>query len=194
MATAKLKILSIDRYSQTFGNTDYAMYVASTQNDKQIVVGISHNMLQSSGIGSALYDALVGSTIIVKDDIDLSTGLLRKDALQRVSDVEQKLPRNTLLLVNSSNSELLKTDALRMECVDYSVRVDSIVKVEKERARTIERNRRRMEQLREQEQKLADDAAKRSTQESLEKENLELDEEFTKEIKASLENNEEIPF
>lgn len=194
MAMSKLKILSIDRYAQQFGTQEYAMYKMETPNSLQIVVGISHNMLNQSGIGSALYDSLVGSTLIVKDDVDLRTGEIRKDALKRVSDVETRQPKSSVLLVNSSNAELLKSDGLRSECVDYSVRVDANVKVEKDRQRLLERTRRRLEQEAQLQQPSAPVAvATTETESLLSEEDAQESAEFASQL-ASLEKNEELPF
>lgn len=194
MAMSKLKILSIDRYAQVFGSQEYAMYRMETPNNLQIVVGISHNMLNQSGIGSALYDSLVGSTLIVKDDVDLRTGEIRKDALKRVSDVETRQPKSSVLLVNSSNAELLKSDGLRSECVDYSVRVDANVKVEKDRQRLLERTRRRLEQEAQLQQPSAPAIVVPTETESLlSEEDAQESAEFASQL-ASLEKNDEIPF
>lgn len=198
MALSKLKILSIDRVVQSFGVTDYAMYKCETPSQKHIIVGLSHNMLTSCGIGTALYDDLVGCLLIVKDDVEISTGVLRKDAEKRVSDVENKLPKNSVLLVNSSNAELVKSDVLRNEILSYSVKVDSLVKVEKDNARRLERARRNLQNV---EQAIA---TAQQTAPAVEvapaEDNLfsEADkaqsEEYSKQIEASLEQNDEAPF
>jgi hypothetical protein len=146
---AKLKVVKIDRHTQTFGNgqQEYAVYQCETSNKEIIPVGVSHNMLTSNGIGSALYDAVVGSTLVIKDDVDIRSGEMRSDAFDRIQAVVEKRPKRTILLINNSNAEIIKQDTLRDECVDYSIRVDSIVKVEKERARKLERSRQRALQL-----------------------------------------------
>jgi hypothetical protein len=146
---AKLKVVKIDRHTQTFGNgqQEYAVYQCETSNKEIIPVGVSHNMLTSNGIGSALYDAVVGSTLIIKDDVDIRSGEMRSDAFDRIQAVVEKRPKRTILLINNSNAEIIKQDTLRDECVDYSIRVDSIVKVEKDRARKLERSRQRALQL-----------------------------------------------
>jgi len=197
MAMSKLKILSIDRYAQQFGSQEYAMYRCETPSAKSIVVGLSHNMLTQSGVGSALYDALVGSLLIVKDDIELSTGVLRKDADKRIADVENKLPGNSVLLVNMSNAELVKSDVLRNECLNYSVKVDSLVKVEKDNARRLERARRNMQNI---EQAITTAQQSAPAEVAPAEDNLfsEADkaqsEEYSKQIEASLEQNDEAPF
>jgi hypothetical protein len=188
---AKLKVVKIDRHSQTFGNgqQEYAVYQCETSNKEIIPVGVSHNMLTANGIGSALYDAVVGSTLVIKDDVDIRTGEMRSDAFDRIQAVVEKRPKRTILLINNSNAEVIKTEALRDECVDYSIRVDSIVKVEKDRARKLERSRQRAAQL---EQELLNSAPTPSSS----------DEDITTEetpagsdIVAELEKNDaELPF
>ncbi len=149
MANAKLKVVKIDRHTQTFGNgqQEYATYKCETENKEIIPVGISHNMLTTSSIPHSLAGSVVGSTLIVHDDVDLSTGLIRDEASNRVQAVVEKRPNRTVLLVNSSNAELLQTDFLRDEAKEYYQRVDAMLKVEKDKERRHERAKRRAAQL-----------------------------------------------
>lgn len=187
---AKLKVVKIDRHTQTFGNgqQEYAVYQCETSNKEIIPVGVSHNMLTSNGIGSALYDAVVGSTLVIKDDVDIRSGEMRSDAFDRIQAVVEKRPKRTILLINNSNAEIIKQDTLRDECVDYSIRVDSIVKVEKERARKLERSRQRALQL-EQELLNATPSASGSDEDDI------TETTSTEEVTAELPtNDEEAPF
>lgn len=195
MASTKLKVVKIDRHTQTFGQgvQEYAVYNCETPNKEIIPVGVSHNMLSTAGVGSALFGSVVGSTLIIKDDVDRATGLLREEGTERVQAVVEKRPKRTILLVNALNSELIQSEALRDECVDYSIRVDSIVKVEKERQRKLDRARRRAQAL---EEDLATSATPDTSAQEAEPTGM-FDEaevaESTAEVSALLEDNEENP-
>lgn len=150
MATkAKLKIVRIQKHEQTFGggSTPYATFLCETDMQEFIPVGLSHPMLKSSGISSALFEDLVGSTIIVNDDVDLSTGAIRREALDRIQGVVEKRPKQSILLVNGSNAEIIKSETLRESSFDYQSRVDSAVKVAEERERRLQRARLRAQQM-----------------------------------------------
>lgn len=198
--TAKLKVVKIQRHEQTFGagTTPYATFLCETDAKEYIPVGLSHNMLKSAGISSALFEDLCGSTLIIGDDADLRTGEIRRVAMERIQAVVEKRPKSSILLVNSTNAELIKSETFRDASFEYQSRVDSNVKVVEERERRLQRARLRAQQL---EQDLTTETASTpDADESLASSTPASDAEIAESTQAvadalaSLEKNEEMPF
>lgn len=153
MANQKLKLLSLNNAEQTFGNTDYAMFDAETADNQQLVVGITHNALRSSGINLSLLDSLMGSTLIVKDDTDIRTGELvtAEERINRV--VNQEINPNSgrpyqVVLLNRANCSVMKSELYLAENKDLASSISAKVVIEKEKERKLLSAKRASDRLR----------------------------------------------
>jgi hypothetical protein len=153
MANQKLKLLALNNAEQTFGQTDYAVFDVETADNQQIVVGITHNALRSSGINISLLDSLMGSTIVVKDDTDIRTGELvtAEERIGRV--VNQEINPNTgrpyqIVLLNRANCSIIKSEIYLAENKDLASSVSAKVVIEKEKERKILSAKRASDRLR----------------------------------------------
>lgn len=142
----KLLVVEIENHAQTFGATDYVVVIAETTDKKQLPVAISHNSLRKSGISDGVFDSLVGSHIIVKDDTNIQTGEFTEAAF-RIQQVLDKVPNRSILLCNGANSSFAKSEFLYAEMKDISSSIAAKALVEKDKARRLENARRRAERM-----------------------------------------------
>jgi len=144
---AKLKVVSVDNFEQTFGKSDYAMLSCLTESNEELTVGVTHNALKSRGINLSLLDNLVGCTVVATDNTDLNTGIVTSgfDKVQGILDgtAINDNPRSpnfgnpiTILLLNRSNCTIQKSDILIAETKDLDSLTQSkvIMEVKKEKA------------------------------------------------------------
>lgn len=142
----KLLVVEIDNHSQPFGNTDYVTVIAETTDKQRLPVAISHNSLSKKGITSALYNDMVGSHIIVKDDTNIQTGEFT-EASFRIQQVLDGVKGRSILLCNGANSSFAPSEFLNAEGKEIATTVQAKVKVENDKARRLENARRKAERI-----------------------------------------------
>lgn len=152
--SSKLSIVSVENFSQTFGNTDYAVFSCQTESNDFLPVAVSHNALRSRGVNIDLLDNLVGSTIIANNDTDIQTGLVTsgKDRVQGILDGTLLNPKTslpvTILLLNKSNCSIIKSELYNSEMKDLASTTQAKVIVEEKKERKLESSRRIADRLR----------------------------------------------
>lgn len=150
---AKLTIVSVDNFSQTFGSTDYAVFTASTESNDIVNVAVTHNALRSRGINIDLLDSLVGSTLIATQNTDIQTGLVTsgKERVQGLVDGTLLNPNTgkpaTILLFNRSNCSLVKSELYMSDTKDLASLTQAKVQIEEKKERKIENSRRVAERM-----------------------------------------------
>jgi len=150
---AKLTIVSVDNFSQTFGSTDYAVLTASTESNDIINVAITHNALRSRGINIELLDSIVGSTLIATQNTDIQTGLVTsgKERVQGLVDGTLMNPNTnkpaTILLFNRSNCSLIKSELYMSDTKDLASLTQAKVQIEEKKERKRENARRVAERM-----------------------------------------------
>lgn len=151
---AKLTIISVENFSQTFGSTDYAVFTASTESKDIINIAVTHNALRSRGINVDLLDSIVGSTLIATQNTDIQTGLVTsgKERVQSLVDGTLLNPNTnkpaTILLFNKSNCSLIKSELYLSETKDLASLTQAKVQIEEKKERKIENSRRVAERMR----------------------------------------------
>jgi len=142
----KLLVVEIDNHSQPFGNTDYVTVFAETADKQRLPVAISHNSLSKKGITDALFNDMIGSHIIVKDDTNIQTGEFT-EASFRIQQVLDGVKGRSILLCNGANSTFAASDFMIAEAKEISTTVQAKVKVENDKARRQENARRKAERI-----------------------------------------------
>jgi hypothetical protein len=149
----KLTIVKIDNPKQNFKGslTTYATFQTVTADGKSIPVAVTHGMLQRNSINPMFLKPLVGSELIVDDNNyeDPRTKLKTfTSAEQRVSDVINKVPNRSIILLNPTNGSIETSenfDTVAMEMVNT---VTAKVQVEENKAERLARQMRATENLR----------------------------------------------
>lgn len=143
--SAKLQIVSVESFSQTFGNTDYAVFSCQTEGSQFIPVAVSHNALRSKGVNPGLLDSLVGSTLIANDEVNIITGEFStgQDRVEAVTTGTYGI-----LLLNKANSSLIKSELYISEMKDLASTTQAKVQVEEKKERKAEAARRIADRLR----------------------------------------------
>ena len=142
----KLLVVEIDNHSQPFGATDYVTVIAETVDKQRLPVAISHNSLSKKGISSALFNDMVGSHIIVKDDTNIQTGEFT-EASFRIQQVLDGVKGRSILLCNGANSSFAPSEFLNAESKDVKTTTDAKVKVEQDKERRMLNARRKAERI-----------------------------------------------
>jgi hypothetical protein len=154
MSQQKLTIVSVDNYSQLFGNTEYAVFTCTTSENKTIPVAVTHNLLERRGVNINLLDSLVTSTILVNDDVDSRTGEITSadERVNRIINgtfINERTGRPvSLLTVNSANGGLLKAELYTAETKDLASSIQAKVQTEKAKQKKIDSSLRLADRLR----------------------------------------------
>lgn len=124
---AKLTLLELTNSSQTFGKSEYAMFLAQTEDNQTIECGITYNSLTRAQFDTDALDSLLGCQIITKEYEDNQTGELMnpEDRIQMILDGEAKL-----VLFNSINSRIKKSELYTSVQADQRNSISAKVKVE----------------------------------------------------------------
>lgn len=132
---AKLQIVSVESFSQTFGNTDYAVFSCETEGSQVIPVAVSHNALRSRGVNTNLLDSLVGSTLVANDEVNIITGEF-STGQDRVAAVTEGT--YGILLLNKANSSLIKSELFKAEMIELASTTQAKVQVEEKKERKLD--------------------------------------------------------
>lgn len=128
---AKLTLVELTNVSQFFGKSEYAMFLATTQNNQIVECGITHNSLKRKGFSLDSLNNLVGCHIITKEFTDSRTGELinPEDRIQMILDGDARL-----VLFNSINCSVVESEVYKQEKKDFdaAVRAKTNKEVEKE--------------------------------------------------------------
>ena len=153
MANVKINLVALNNATQTFGNTDYAVFDAETADKQPLVLAITHNALIRANVKPELLDSLVGSSVIVKDDTDIRTGELvtAEERIGRV--VNQEINPNTgkpyqIVLVNSANCSVVKSELYLAEMKDLASSTNAKMLIEEKKERKLLALKRASERLR----------------------------------------------
>jgi hypothetical protein len=132
---AKLQIVSVESFSQQFGNTEYAVFNCETENSEFIPVAVSHNALRSRGVNPNLLDSLLGSTLIANDEVNIITGEF-STGQDRVENVINGT--YGILLLNKANSNLIKSEVFKAEMLELVSTTQAKVQTEEKKERKID--------------------------------------------------------
>lgn len=124
---AKLTLLELTNSSQTFGKSEYAMFLAQTEDNQTIECGITFNALDRAQFDTDNLDSLLGCQIITKEYTDNITGELQnpEDRIQMILDGEAKL-----VLFNSVNCRVKKSELYTSVQNEQRSSISAKVKVE----------------------------------------------------------------
>jgi hypothetical protein len=149
----KLTIVKIDNPKQNFKGslTTYATFQTVTADGKPIPVAVTHGMLQRNSINPMFLKPLVGSELIVDDNNyeDPRTKLKTfTSAEQRVSDVINKVPNRSIILLNPTNGSIETSENFDSVVMEMATTVTAKVQVEENKAEKLQRQLRATENLR----------------------------------------------
>jgi hypothetical protein len=142
---AKLTLIELTNSSQHFGQSEYAMYLAQTENQEIIECGVTHNSLSRKGFDTDNLDSLVGCTVITKEYTDNRTGELvnPEDRIQMILDGDARL-----VLFNSVNSSIKKSELYVIEQRELLASTNAKAKVEFQKERKLQQKQASLERLR----------------------------------------------
>lgn len=142
---AKLTLIELTNSSQHFGNSEYAMFLAQTENSEIIECGITHNSLTRKGFDTDNLDALAGCTLNTKEYTDNRTGELvnPEDRIQMILDGDARL-----ILFNSINSSIKKSELYMQEQRELVASTNAKAKVEFQKERKAKQLQASLERLR----------------------------------------------
>jgi hypothetical protein len=139
-----LTITGVDNPKQTFANssTTYATFHTVNADGVLIPVAVTHGMLQRNSISTLILKKLKGSKLIVEDNNyqdPITKVTTFTSAEQRVSDVVNKVPKRSIILLNPTNGSIETSesfDSTIMEmATDVMAKVDVLEKKEERLAR-----------------------------------------------------------
>lgn len=124
---AKLTLMELTNVSQFFGKSKYAMFLATTEDNKIVECGITYNSLTRKGFDTANLENLIGCQVITKEYIDDRTKELinPEDRLQMIMDGEARL-----ILFNSVNCTIKTSEIYRNQKLELQAATDAKVKRE----------------------------------------------------------------
>lgn len=142
---AKLTLIELTNSSQHFGNSEYAMFLAQTEENQIIECGITHNSLTRKGFDTDNLDSLVGCQVITKEYTDNRTGELinPEDRIQMILDGDARL-----VLFNSINSSIKKSELYMQEQRELVASTNAKAKVEFQKERKAKQLQASLERLR----------------------------------------------
>lgn len=142
---AKLTLIELTNSSQHFGQSEYAMYLAQTEDNQIIECGVTHNSLSRKGFDTDNLDSLVGCSIITKEYTDNRTGELvnPEDRIQMILDGDARL-----VLFNSVNCSVKKSELYVQEQRELIASTNAKAKVEFLREKKLQQKQASLERLR----------------------------------------------
>jgi len=150
MSNVQLTIKKVQKISTTFKNeTPYSVFTCTTTDGKDLEVAITKNMLSNVvGINEKLLSDLVGSTVVVEDQnyVNPLTKVTEfTPAEQRVSDVLNKVPNRSIILINPTNGSVIKSDPLSELIRESADNIDAKVIVSREKDARLDKLKRAQE-------------------------------------------------
>jgi hypothetical protein len=141
---AKLLLAELTNVSQHFGNSEYAMFLATTEDNQLIECGITHNSLERKGFDTDNLEALVGCSVITKEYTDNQTGevINPEDRIQMILDGDARL-----VLFNAINSTIKKSELYKQEQLELVASTNAKAKVEfmrEKKAKQLQASRERL--------------------------------------------------
>jgi len=137
---ANLLIMQLSAVSKIFSRTGtkYALFTVQDQDTKKVFeAGLTHNSLKDKGFNLNFLDSLNGCTITTKSFVDRD-GVIQdpQDQIDRCNDGQC-----SLVLLNSQNSNVIKSELYIAETKDMAASVEAKVITEQNREETLEKTR-----------------------------------------------------
>ena len=144
LTMAKLTLVELTNVSQFFGQSEYAMFLATTQENQLIECGITHNSLTRKGFDVDNLDSLVGCQVITKEYTDNRTGELinPEDRIQMIIDGDARL-----VLFNAINSTIKKSEVYMAEQLQLVAATNAKMKNEIAEKKKLEQKQKAQERL-----------------------------------------------
>jgi hypothetical protein len=147
--SANLNVVSIDHYCQEFGNSQFLTVKARTaDSNEDITVSIEYDALRKNGVDPLLATYFVGSTIMVKPQIN-NTTKVTVPALDRINGILDQTSINpktgkpiSLLLVNQMNCSLLQSELYADMVLKMASATQAAMLTEEKKERRIETQKR----------------------------------------------------
>ena len=141
-----LTITKVDNPKQNFKGslTTYATFHTVTAAGKLIPVAVTHGMLNRNSINPMFLKPLVGSKLVVEDNNyeDPITKLVTfTSAEQRVSDVINKVPNRSIILLNPTNGSIETSEVFDSVIMDMATTVIAKVQTEENKEARLERQK-----------------------------------------------------
>ena len=142
---AKLTLIELTNVSQFFGQSEYAMFLAQTQDNQIVECGITHNSLRRKGFDTNNLDSLITCQVVTKPYRDSRTNELinPEDRIQMILDGDARL-----VLFNSVNSSVTKSELCKAEEKELVSLTNAKVKVELDKERKREQLLKSAERMR----------------------------------------------
>ena len=142
---AKLVLFESTNNSQIFGSSEYAMFLAQTEDNQIVEIGITHNCLTRKGIDVDNLDALIGCSVITKEYTDSRTGEIvnPEDRLQKILDGEGRV-----MLLTSVSCTIRKSELYLVEQKEMVASINAKAKVEFARERKQKQLQQSMDRIR----------------------------------------------
>lgn len=135
--SVKLVITDILNYEQAIGpkGVEYAMVSTLTEDNKVVMVAVSHNSLRKKGITSMMFESIVGCTLVVQNDVNSETGEITATAGDKVQQVLDGVKDRSFVFCNASNHSLIKSERFNNDQADMrnSVQAKLLIEQDKER-------------------------------------------------------------